>query len=672
MKKMPKKPAVRVAKAQIPLIKKDSWRWLIYAIIIASGFALYGNTISFKYAFDDTIVITGNKFVKQGFSGIPDIMSTDMFTGYYGKDMNMVVGGRYRPLSIATFAIEYQLFGENPSLSHVVNILLYGLTGFLIFIILSFLLKSSGIKKNWYRSVPLIAALLFMFHPLHTEVVANIKGRDEILALLLSLFTLWMILKYLETRRLLYIFYATVSFFLGLLSKENTITFLAVIPLTIYFFTGFSLKKNYYFIFPLLFVTLLFLVIRQSCIHVGKTGLENDLMNNPFVEMNFIQKYATIFYTLGLYLKLLFFPHPLTYDYYPYHIPIVNITELKALIPLAAYVILIVLAVTGFRKKSVLSYGILYYLVTLSIVSNLLFPIGAFMNERFAYMSSIGFCLVIPQLLLVDLKKIVKPDVLNLSVAGVLLLSYFFFFYIKTVTRNLDWENSFKLFTTDVKVSENSAKGNSLAGEYLIYAAKEEKDPALKEKDLKEAIVYLEKAIQIYPKHVLALFNLAAAHFQLNKDYPAIVKVYRRLLDINPDGDIIFQNLFTVMNTVTDVDYKLSVFMDFYKVNPRRFDLTMQIGMALNQKHDYYAAIQYLEKAIAINDRNYDAFNNLGYAYAQLNRHDIALGAFQKAENLKPNEPQILRNLAITWQNLGDMKKSNEYLEKEKQAKSHN
>jgi len=656
---------------QVKIIKKqpqkDTRRWIVYAIIIIFSFLLYGNTIPFKYAFDDTIVITGNQFVKKGISGIPEIFSNDMFTGYYGKDMNMVVGGRYRPFSIVTFAIEHQFLGENPQVSHIINIFLYGLTGILIYILLSYILKKNTYEKAWYYSVPFIASLLFVAHPVHTEVVANIKGRDEILSLLASLLSLWLVLKFLDSSRLKYLAWASFTFLLGLMSKENTVTFLAVIPLTIYFFTGHDLRKKYHFIFPLLFVTFLFLIIRQSTIHVGKTGLENDLMNNPFVEMSVIQKYSTIFYTLGLYIKLLFFPHPLTYDYYPYHIPMVNINELMALIPLAAYILLIVIAVIGFKKKSPVAFGILYFIITLSIVSNLLFPIGAFMNERFVYMSSVGYCFIIAWLMITGLQKVIAPKKVLFIVSGTLMLIYLSFFYIKTTTRNLDWESSYKLFTTDVKVSQNSAKGNSLAGEYLLYAAKETKDKTIKEKYLREALVYLRKAVEIYPKHVLALFNIAAAHFELDRNYDEIVKVYRRLLDINPNGDIIFQNLFKVLNTLNDTDYKLKVLDDFYSVNPDRFDLTFQIGVLLNRKGEYAEAAGYLEKAIAMNDQDYNAWNNLGVSYARLNRHEKALNAFQSAEKIKSGDVQIVRNIAITYQNLGNTKMAKKYFEKEKQ-----
>ena len=73
-------------------------------------------------------------------------------------------------------------------------------------------------NKKWYLSFPFIASLLFLAHPLHTEAVANIKGRDEIMTLLGSLGALWFTLKYLDTKKAKFFVYSSLSLFLGLLS----------------------------------------------------------------------------------------------------------------------------------------------------------------------------------------------------------------------------------------------------------------------------------------------------------------------------------------------------------------------------------------------------------------------------------------------------------------------
>src|SRR6185369_7431243 len=99
----------------------------------------------------------------------------DTFDGYTNVK-NLVAGGRYRPLSVITFAIEIGIFGPgHPAKSHFVNIVLYGL---LVVMLFKFM-RDHLFKNN--SLIPFIAALIFAIHPIHTEVVANIKSRDEIM-----------------------------------------------------------------------------------------------------------------------------------------------------------------------------------------------------------------------------------------------------------------------------------------------------------------------------------------------------------------------------------------------------------------------------------------------------------------------------------------------------------
>ena len=98
--------------------------------------AVYLNTLSFEHALDDDIVIVNNIFTEKGIKGIPDLLTKDSFHGFFKKKKNLVSGGRYRPLSLITFALENELFGKektngsfehNARIGHAINILLYGL-----------------------------------------------------------------------------------------------------------------------------------------------------------------------------------------------------------------------------------------------------------------------------------------------------------------------------------------------------------------------------------------------------------------------------------------------------------------------------------------------------------------------------------------------------------------
>lgn len=86
----------------------------------------------------------------------------------------------YRPITHLTFAIEHEFFGEDPQISHAINVLFYALLSLFIYYLVRSLAPTRG------PTFALIVALLFAAHPIHTEVVASIKNRDEILSLLFA------------------------------------------------------------------------------------------------------------------------------------------------------------------------------------------------------------------------------------------------------------------------------------------------------------------------------------------------------------------------------------------------------------------------------------------------------------------------------------------------------
>src|SRR5687767_5141051 len=100
------------------------WQWLILAVI---PLAFYINTLKHDYALDDGLVIMDNPFTQEGLSGASKIFSHDSYYGYYQKygSTGELEGGRYRPLSNLTHAVEWEFFKSNPPVSHAVNILLY-------------------------------------------------------------------------------------------------------------------------------------------------------------------------------------------------------------------------------------------------------------------------------------------------------------------------------------------------------------------------------------------------------------------------------------------------------------------------------------------------------------------------------------------------------------------
>ncbi|MGB1206324.1 MAG: tetratricopeptide repeat protein [Chitinophagales bacterium] len=684
-KNKPSKKALRKEKQQKNLQqskkKKNTSFWqkqrLPLMAIAALSFVLYIYTTSFDYVLDDQLYITKNDFTKQGFSGIYDICTTESLVGFWGKQKDILEGGRYRPLAIVSYAVEYQLWGEKPGRSHFFNVVLYCLVGILLYRILCILFPPDE-KTKWYLTLPFIAAALYVAHPLHSEVVANIKGRVEILASLGVLATLYYSLKYIDTDDIKYFIASFVAFFLALLSKESAITFVAIIPLTIYFFTKATFKKNAIATTPLLAATVLFLVVRYMVIgyFLGGDKVEvTELLNDPFLGTSFADKYATIFYTLGIYIKLLLFPLTLTHDYYPKQIPIITWADPRAIVPLLMYIGLGLFALWGLLRKNVVAYGILVYLLSFSIVSNLVFSIGAFMNERFMYLPSIGFCIIIAYLLVekvpnwLKLAENKKQTALT-AMFAMLLLGY----SLRTLARIPVWETNETLFLADVHNSPNSTKANTSAGGTLIEKGAVMKNQSEKIKVMTQGIKYLDKALQIYPDNINAHLLRGNAYYDVGRNYDKMFESYNFVLSVNPNHADVQRNLNIISEQENDPK-NVDKLINFYEtqvvpLEPSSFQTYDALGVLYGKKkNDLPNGIKYFEKALEYppankgNMRDYvGVMQDLAIAYGMSGKYPEALETNKKALEYQPNNAKILLNIGITYQQLGDTLKAQNYM----------
>lgn len=438
------------------------------------GAVLYFNTLGHDYAFDDFIVITGNEFTQKGFAGIYDLMTRDFFEGIYGEQGMNLTGGRYRPLSLVMFAIEYQFFGDNPAAGHWINVILYAVTGGMLF----------HVMRNWLNKIEggtvmaFIATLLFVVHPIHTEVVANIKSRDEILGILLLLVALHGLYKYIEEGAKNWYPIALGSFFLAMLSKESAFTYVAMIPLALFVLRKMTPSDVVKYTVPLVVVAGAYLALRTGMLWKEPIpGMEipaenPDIMENPFVNADMATKLATIGVILLNYFLLLILPHPMSCDYSFNQIPYTSFSDPLALLGWGIYIGMGIYAAIRIWKRDVIALGILLYLAPLSLVTNLVFNIGAPMADRFLYAPSLGFCLIVAYLL-VHYGQVLTFEALKkkLPIVGLLLVIVIASSF-KTITRNKDWYDNTTLFTKDRLAVPNSAKihyyyANSLLKDYL-------------------------------------------------------------------------------------------------------------------------------------------------------------------------------------------------------------
>jgi tetratricopeptide (TPR) repeat protein len=665
----------------------------VLAAFLGLALALYGNTLGHQYALDDAIVITQNSYTQEGVGGLGKIFTSDAFEAFFKGKRDLVAGGRYRPLSIATFALEYQVFGANPFVSHLVNVVLYGLLGWLIFMALRSLLVIDPAKDRNRTLFAFLVTVVFMAHPIHTEVVANIKGRDELLAMLFSMGGLWAILEFGRSGKTWLLGLALPAFFLGAMSKETALPFLAVVPLSLWVQGSRDVAKLAMATASVFVGLLLYILLRVQYAGLFSTVESTEILNDPFFGSTFMEQAATAAKTLVIYFGKLIVPAKLSHDYYFNQVPVVGWSDPTALLGLAMALGSMVFGGMLLVRKELAGYGILFFFLTFSIVSNLVFPIGTTMGERFMFVPSLGFILAFfagLERLLAYLKMDVFKSMTYFALAVTVI------FGIRTVVRNPVWENDFVLFTTDVENSPNSAKMQTAAGGALMDEAVKPGNESKKAKYLAESVVHLRKAVEIYPQHGTAWLIMGNAYFNQGL-YKDALEAYKQVLIYRPGMNEAYKNAALAATNAKDFRTAESYFATYLKAKPDDMDAMLRrgdnfeaagqaqaaidaygeilkknpkdnialgkIGMVYGKLlQNYDMAISYLSQALALNPKEEMHHENIGIAYAMKGDTQKALESFNRGLEYFPNSPKMLRNIGITYINMGDSVKGKEFI----------
>lgn len=691
----PAPPETVAPEPEAPAKPASGFHRIPLLIAFLFGFLLYANTLPFQHALDDTLVITGNSFTKKGIEGIPDILTNDLLTGFYGRDKNLLEGGRYRPLAQTTFALEYEFLGPDETVtdpdeilrahnemahySHAINALLYGLTGVLLYLLLSLLVPPKP-DRPWYFTFAFVGTLLFLAHPLHTEVVANIKSRDELFSVIGSLGAAYFAIRYYDSRNILFLLLAGLGLFFGFSGKETSGLFVGVIPMLMVFFRKPNIQPLVISTLFLGLVAAIYITLRGMALPDSDGKVVAEWMNDPYLFDTFGEpvekgeKTATIFYTMGLYVKLLFYPHPLTHDYYPKHIPIIGWSDPRAWVSLLLYVAMGLFSVAigllrlarkytedvgnDLRSRDVYAYGVLHFLVTFLLFSNLFFQIGTFMNERFMYVPSIGWAVILAWLFTRDLPRLIKSRQTATSLGAALTIVIVSTFSILTFNRNYAWENNNTLMLTDVQVSSNSAKVNMSAGGALADRLAFIENPQHKADTFKLAIKYLQKSLEIYPRYIPPMELTGRAMYH-TAQYAEAIKWFESGLKINANHSECAKNLeATGHKCRAEQQYQLAIeaFTTLLKYRPNRFSAISTLGELYGKDlMDLPNAIIYLEQAHALKPNEVTVINNLGTAYAMSGRIQEGITMFEKSVSVKADDALVWNNLARAYQAVGDV-----------------
>jgi tetratricopeptide (TPR) repeat protein len=628
------------------------------------AFVLYAQTISFNYTYDDFTVIKENKIVKQGIQGIPDILKSDYWYGFIEGPEKEKGGLIYRPASLIMFAVEWELFPDTPQVSHFINVLLYTLTCWFLFILLCRLFK------NYSLIVPLLCTALFVIHPVHTEVVSNIKSRDEILCLLFAVCANIYFLKYYLDQKRTALFWGAMFFFLSLLSKETGVTFLVCIPLLLFVAGGLNIKRLGASAAMMVLVTVVYFFIRaQIDIGVSTAGKISSFDNVMADASTLGERLATAIYILGKYLYLLIIPHPLVSDYSYSQLALKTFSDPAVIVTLLAYMAAGIYALLNIRRQSLASFGILFFLVTLFPVSNILFLIGSGMAERFLYTPSLGFCILFTMLLL----RIARGTYLKTSITSTgqvfskypklfFIASILFAAYtIKTLFRSSDWKDNLSLFSVDAKNSPKSSRMHYGYGSAVIMSIDSSNltMPEIEEKvDLGKA--ELETAISIYPEYANAYFTIGAI-YKDRRNYAAAVANMENAIRYYPvPNPVFYKSIGFVYLKNGQYDKCINALDSFARLDTVTWDILNNKGSALYSQLKYADALQTFLKADSLNANDSSISKNIGRCYAYLQQYDKAEQYFKRTIQLEPGNSENYRFLGYTYQLMKDSAKANE------------
>jgi protein O-mannosyl-transferase len=640
------KPIIDKLVAQVPTISKFT-KWIALGLVALIALVSFYNSRVNQFVLDDHGIIKSNKITKSGvgWDNVVKIFTTSHRAG----DVSDLEHSLYRPVAKLIFAAEYQWGEGKPEYFHAWNIFYMIVCCCLLYWLL--LLATKG---NWL--IALAISGIFAVHPIHSEVVANVKSLDEIIGAIGVFGALICFHFYSKNGNVLLLPLALFSYCLGIFSKESTIVAVALAPLYMYYFTNADKKKIIIATIVMLLGAAIFLYMRQHAIgwFLSKPQKDPSALDNVLAMTKLDQTKVggyqmhlfipTVIYLMGYYVYTLFIPYPLSCDYSFASVNVEGFDSWKFWVSFLLFAGLIYFAFKTFKQKNIIGFGILWFLIASSIVSNLFIVIGTSFGERLMFLPSVGWAIAVVGALhwlfkysseaasQMGIWDGIKKHKLMMGILLIVGLVY----GNKTMSRNADWFKDYTLFSRDVQYFGESTHllfywGNHLSSsEYHEILKSQGKGEAEIKNANYDAINTFKKSMGIYPalpsdgynqygKAYYNLGNLDSADFYYKK---AHVEDTTNSVFLNNIGTIFFQR-----------------------------------AVPLNRVDYYDSAYFYFRKAYARDTTLIDYMNNLGAITGTLQRRQEAISWFYKgykSDSLSEGAILSCKSIAVTYRDLGD------------------
>lgn len=560
---------------------------LIYFIIITSfGILIYIPSLTGNFVYDDYETIVKNPYIKN-LSFIPqyfDPSHSDMWSVHRQQR------GLYRPLLLASFALNYHISGLNPFSYHMFNIILHILNGLMVYTIINNVLLSLGEpEKDIHRNmrIAFTSTLLFVCHPVQTESVSYIVSRSSLLAtfFILCSFLFFLFSMKTECYRRTFRITSIMCFIFGLLTKEIVI----VLPMIVLLYAALRLyhKKDKQISLASIQISIPYFIILFLYLLLRILSVDKSYFSAA--ERIFITYLLTSMKAVFIYLKVLVYPLDLNVDH---HLPIINtIWDPSAL--LAFFLILIYYVISSplfFRYSKALFLFSLWFLIAL--MPNMFIPTSEPISEHTIYFPSVGFFAVGMILVMKFWYRLKLYAIREMRAAGLALFyALIMVMGIMTLDRNHTWQEDISLWSDAVKKS---------------------------------------------PNHERPHLNLGLAYMGINRPDLAFHE-FQSILAMNPNNSSAMNNIGIIWGNVNNFEKAKEAFTNSIKMKADNPDTLNNLAFLYIQISKYEKSIPILKKVIEINPNDFTAHTNLGFAYYQMHDHTRGCHYLQNAMKINPD-----------------------------------
>ncbi|XP_005634116.2 protein O-mannosyl-transferase TMTC4 isoform X5 [Canis lupus baileyi] len=563
------------------------------------------------FVFDDSEAIINNKDLRAD-TPLGDLWHHD----FWGSRLSSNTSHKsYRPLTVLTFRINYYLSGGfHPMSFHVINILLHGGISVLMVDVFSVLFgglqyTSKGRRLNLAPRSSLLAALLFAVHPVHTECVAGVVGRADLLG---ALFFLLSFLGYCKAFRETgnkegthSTFWVLLSILLGavaMLCKEQGITVLGLNA-----------------VFDILVIGKLnVLEMVQKVLHKDKS-LEA-------INYNY-------YYSLNAWLLLC--PWWLCFDWSMGCIPLIKSAgDWRVTAPVALWLCLIGLICQALcsedsHRRRILTLGLGFLIIPFLPASNLFFRVGFVVAERVLYLPSAGYCMLLTFGFGALSKHTKKKKLVAAVVLGILFINM-----LRCMIRSGEWRNEEQLFRSALSVCPLNAKVHYNVGKNLADKGNQT-----------AAIRYYREAVRLNPKYVHAMNNLGNILKERNELQEA-EELLSLAVQIQPDFAAAWMNLGIVQNSLKRFEAAEQSYRTAIKHRRKYPDCYYNLGRLYADLNRHVDALNAWRNATVLKPEHSLAWNNMIILLDNTGNLAQAEAVGREALELIPNDHSLMFSLA--------------------------